>query len=221
MAKSKAKANEPPPAVTAPLSQTAEIDRALVTSALKKRQQGQTPNSAERAALKRFEEQRDEELRWQHYRSIPQKHWRSMSGRQAKVINEQALTYDLPFDGATIDLPAVVRKLHDFLALHHRKFKQVDDDDGLLSGGASPALERYRDERAKLAKLERLEREQELLPREQVHEGLGRIANILRGVGDTLQKKFGPEALEILNEALDDAEQDIERMLGEQGQKSE
>jgi ParB-like chromosome segregation protein Spo0J len=35
------------------------------------------------------------------------------------------------------------------------------------------------------------------------------IASILRGCGDTLQRNFGPEALDILNDALDDAEREI------------
>jgi hypothetical protein len=138
-----------------------------------------------------------------------------MSGRQAKVINEQALTYDLPIDGATIDLPAVVRALHDFLAVHHRKFKQLDEDDELLAGGDSPALERYRDERAKLAKLDRLEREQELLPRDKTHAGLIQIASILRTMGEQLQKKFGPEAQEMVDNALENAARTIEELFGE------
>ncbi len=39
-----------------------------------------------------------------------------MSGRQAKVLQEQAARYGIPFGGSTIDLPEVVRALHDFLA---------------------------------------------------------------------------------------------------------
>lgn len=203
----------PPPPKPQP-SQTEEIDRALVQAALRKRQAGQVPTSAERAALKRFEQAREEDQRWVYYRSIPQKHWRQMSGRQAKVLAEQAALYDLPFDGAIIDLPALVRKLHDFLALHHRKFKARDLDD-MMDGGSSPALEQYRTERAKLARLDRLEREQQLLPRDQVHATHAQLASILRQAGETLQKKFGPDALEILNDALEDAQREISRMLGD------
>ncbi len=81
--------------------------------------------------------------------------------------------------------------------------------DAKLSGGTSPALERFREERAKLARLDRLEREGQLLPRDRVHDGLARIATIIRMAGDALQRQFGPDALELLNDALDDAQREI------------
>src|SRR6478672_11158033 len=93
-----------------------KLDKDLAAGAFKKLQAGQTPSAQEQAALKRYEKQREDKLRWQYYASIPQKHWREMSGRQAKVINEQADRYGIPFGGSTIDLKQVVHALHDFLA---------------------------------------------------------------------------------------------------------
>src|SRR5262245_1258054 len=159
----------------------------------------------ERDALKRHEKEKEERLRWQFYGSIPQKHWRQMSGRQTKVLNEQAARYGIPFGWATIDLPAVVRAIHDFLAANAYKLAR-DDDELLQACPSSTALEPYREERAALAKLDRLERERELLPRHETKETLGRIAAILRAAGDALQRQFGLAAAEILHEALDDAE---------------
>ena len=79
----------------------------------------------------------------------------------------------------------------------------------------SPALERYREERALLARLDRLERERSLVPRDEVREGLGRIAARLKAVGEALNRQYGPEALEILLEAMDDVERDIDRSFGD------
>jgi hypothetical protein len=107
----------------------------------------------------------------------------------------------------------VVRGLHDFLADNASKLAR--DEDPLMQGGGSPALEKYREERAALARLDRLEREGTLVPRERIRQSLGRIAAILRGAGDTLQRQYGVEALEILFEALDDAEREVERSFGE------
>lgn len=84
MARSKA------PADPQPLGHTADqLERKLAAEAFKKVVAGQKLTAREQAALKRYEKDRDEKLRWQHYRSIPQKHWRQMLGRQTKVINEQ------------------------------------------------------------------------------------------------------------------------------------
>ena len=190
---------------------TADAD--LVARALRKVMAREELTKTERTALKRHEKDKEERLRWQYYKSIPQKHWREMTGRQTKVINEQAVRYGIPFGGAKIDLPAVAKALHDFLAKNAIKLSR--DEDELLNGTSSPALERYREERAELARLDRMERQSKLLPRDEVKEALARIASILRSAGDTLQRQFGSGAAEILHDALDDARREIDRSFGE------
>ena len=195
-----------------PTPNTSPVDQQLVARAYRKVMDKQELSKQESAALKRHEKEKEERLRRQFYAAIPQKHWREMSGRQTKVIHEQAARYNIPFGGATVNLPAVVRALHDFLADNATKLAR--EDDPLMQGSGSPALERYREERAAIARLDRLEREGGLLPRDEMREALGRIAAILRGAGDTLQRQFGPAAVEILYEALGDAEREIDRSLG-------
>lgn len=195
-----------------PATAGAALDRKLAGEAYKKVLEGKELTSREQQALKKHEKEKEERLRWQFYGSIPQKHWRTMSGRQSKVINEQADRYGIPFGGATINLSAVVRGLHNFLA--DNAVKLAKDEDELLQGSGSPALERYREERAAMARLDRLEREGSLLPRDEAREALSRVAGILRAAGDTLQRQFGPGAGDILYEALSDAERELERTLG-------
>jgi hypothetical protein len=190
------------------------VDGPLITGAMRKLANGQDLTREERAALKRYEKQKEERQRWEYYATIPQKHWREMSGRQTKVINEQADRYGLPLGGPVVNLPKLARALHDFLA--ENAIKLAKEDDPLLQGGAgsSPALEDYRKERAALARLDRLEREKQLLPRDAAREALGRVAGIIRGAGDSLQRQFGVAAVEILYEALADAEREINRSFG-------
>jgi len=188
------------------------VDGELVARAYRKVMDRQELTQSERNALKRHEREKEERLRWQYYGSIPQKHWRRMSGRQTKVINEQAERYGIPFGGAKIDLPAVVRAMHDFLADNAVKLARNEDD--LLAGPGSPALERYREERAAIARLDRLEREGALVSRDEVRTSFGRVAAILRTAGDALQRQFGPAAVEVLYEALEDAGREIERTYG-------
>jgi hypothetical protein len=203
----------PSPPTSPPVA--AEAEKGLVGRAYKKVLEGRELSGQERSALKRFEKEKEERLRWQYYAAIPQKHWRQMSGRQTKVLNEQAERYGIPFGGAAINLNLVVRALHDFLA--DNAVKLARDDDDLMQGSGSPALERYREERAALARLDRLEREGKLLPRDEALEALGRIAAVLRGAGESLQRQFGPAAVEILYEALDDADREVGRYFGAEG----
>jgi hypothetical protein len=189
-----------------------QVDADLVARAYRKVMNKEELTKEERRALKRHEAAKEERLRWKYYRSIPQKHWRAMGGRQTKVLNEQAARYGIPFGGSTISLPDVVRALHDFLSENAQKLARDDDLD--MQGSGSPALERYREERAAMARLDRLAREGQLLPRDDVREALGRIASIIRSAGDMLQRHHGAGALDILTEALDDAQRELDRCFG-------
>lgn len=201
-----------------PLSQ--QLDRELASRAYRKVMAGETPTAQEQAALKRFEKEQEEARRWQYYESIPQKHWRQMSGRQTKVLHDQAERYGIPFGGRTIHLPKVIRAIHDFLATNARRLL-TEEDELLYSSSSSPALERYREERAKLARLDRLEREGTLIPQDEVRQGLSQIVHILRMAAETLRSQCGPEALEILNDALDAATETISRMQDPNGPEEE
>lgn len=205
------------PAVTPsshPVPRTAagRLEQELVARAITKLVGKQNLTAAEREALKRHEKDKEERLRLEYYATIPQRHWRLMSGRQTKVINEQAQRYGLPFGGPTINLNNLARALHDFLA--DNAVKLARDEDALLSGPASPALERYREERAALARLDRLERQGRLMPRRDARLGMGLIAGMLRGGLEALERQFGREAAEIVLEAIEDAEAEIARRFG-------
>ena len=193
-------------------SVTEQIDRKLASEALRKLQQNLKPTREERNALKRVEKAREEKLRWQYYRAIPLKHWQIMSGRQAKIIKEQAALYGLPCGEAEIDLPKFVRAFHDFLAAHGRKL--VKDEEGLLSGPATESMERLR--RIKAIREEfAYERDRGLWRSiEEVQTGLNLLASIVRQACENLQRQFGSEALELVAEAFDDGKKAFQRILG-------
>lgn len=129
-----------------------------------------------------------------------------MSGRQAKILNEQAQRYGIPFDGAAIDLPRVVRALHDFLAVHARRLARSmarGDDD--VDDERDP-LDLYRSERYLRERLKRMAEERSLLPRADVHDRFAQVAAILRNAGDVLQRQCGRDAHQILDEAITECE---------------
>lgn len=77
------------------------------------------------------------------------------------------------------------------------------EDDPLLAGFDSPALERYRAAKASLAELDLAEREGTLLPLERTRAFLFTLADTLRHANENLQRQFGPEAMKIITGALD------------------
>ena len=191
-----------------------EYDGRLAAKAIQKYCRGEEPTAREAAALQRVEGRREEDLRWDYYRTIPLKHWVQMSGRQRRNIRDQAERYGLPFGGAVIDLAAFVRAFHDFLAKNWRKLSDESEEEMLFSGDSSPALERYRLARAMREESKLLEDQGQLIQKEKIHECFSFVATSLRTAGDLLQRKFGSEAHEIIVDALGSAEKEIEKSFG-------
>ena len=193
-----------------PLDKRKCLDRKLADAATRKLDSDTLPNAREAEALRRLErESRKDQLR-EIVRELPKWLWIECSHRQAGQINRQAARFGLPLDGRTVDLFKLAPALHDLLARHGSKLLANDDTDTLLTGPNSPALERFREERWRLARLDRLERERVLLPRDDVHEFVTKLAAILRGASERLERKFEYEALAIIDEALDNYDRLVE-----------
>jgi hypothetical protein len=98
-------------------------------------------------------------------------------------------------------------------------------DEDVVAANDTPEMERLKvehlRERVKLARLERAERDGSMVRRDAMRHGLGRMAEIMRGAGERLQREFGREAHELLEEALDDFESQIEDVFGGGEQEDE
>lgn len=79
------------------------------------------------------------------------------------------------------------------------------DADPMLAGGDSPALERYREAKAGLAEMDLQERQKSHVNLQSLNDALMRFASTIRRAGEALQRRFGNEASEIMNEAIDEA----------------
>lgn len=160
----------------------------------------------------------DLDLRWQHYQSIPKKDWVQMSGRQNKVIDEQGKRYGLPIDGPTINLPDFVRAFHDFLSVHARRLaRQIG---AVTEDGESdePTIgDLMAEEKLLRERIRRKAEEKSYYPRDVVHAIFGEAATILRQAGELLQRKYGVEAHEILDQAIDEAVDRVNQLQPAEG----
>lgn len=152
--------------------------------------------------------------------------WVKWSGRAYKILDEQAQRYGIPVGEATIDLAAVARWIHDLLAAHGRRILAGDSAseiwDAMQEGPsaaedspASPALERKREVEYQLRLRDLAERDQQLVSREKTRQGLAVAAGIFKAFGDTLQRQFGADAIDLWNDALNDWERAIESFFGQ------
>jgi hypothetical protein len=185
--------------------------RELLQRASRKRLAGQKLNQQEQRAIDRAKREHDEQLRTIHYRTLPKKQWVAWSGRQHKVLAEQAQRYGVPLEGETIDLPRVAKWLHDLLAEHGPRILSGDASEEIWTGDASsPALERLREVQYEIKKRELAELDKVLVSRDAMHKCLTQIVTILRAGGDTFQKQFGPDALDLLNDLIADCDRSVE-----------
>lgn len=198
----------PPPPPEQATTETERLDAHLAAAAVRKEKAGQRPTPAESAALRRVVARREENQRWAHYRSIPQRHWKQMSGRQTKVLNEQAQRYGIPFGGPEVNLEDVVRALHDFLAENAARLASTEVQ-------AVTAEQQAQLADLKIKRLEAQHRKEigEFVDRQDIETGLAFFAEAIRSAAKRVEKQFGANAKQILDDALDDAVRGIEEAL--------
>lgn len=135
--------------------------------------------------------------------------------RSSGKVGQWEREHGWPTVGKRLDLVGVVawmwREIADMREERARLRRQVkaatpssDDEEELLTGKDTPALERYRAARAaqELLKLETMKGN--LVDLSDLESDLVLINKRLRQVSDQLQRQFGREAGEMLVEALDD-----------------
>ena len=210
-----AKKSKPKPAQK-PDSLSDKIDRELAGAALRKRRDGEKPTREELRALNRVEKAQDAVARWYHYENVPKKDYLEMAGdgdkpRPANVVNDQADRYGFPLRGATLNLRKVLRAFHDFLAANRWKLAELDGQPNVVKG-YSEWQEKSHRERALLAEMQRKVLMRQLLPLDEVHDAHGRWSAIIRDVGEDLLKQFGPDAHQLLQDGLKDAERELDRI---------
>lgn len=107
-----------------------------------------------------------------------------------------------------------IRAIVDGLVAQQRELARAVVDDPMLAGADSPALERYRALRAEMVERDLRERDRELLPAEHAEDLVNIVVGRVRACGEQLTLRFGNDAQAILDEALDDAEREIETKYG-------
>lgn len=201
-------------------------DVQLARRGLRRIREDKQATNQELAAIKRIREAQEDEVRWRHYRSVPQRHYAEMSGLSPKSVLQQAATYGFPVQGRVIDLAAVVAHLHRFLTENAASLRGYARRAGLGTAqpGADENAEASSDERgssderltlarARLKEMEVAQRMGLLIDREAVRRGMNTAAARLREAAIMLQRQYGADAGVIIEEALEEIERKMREML--------
>jgi phage terminase Nu1 subunit (DNA packaging protein) len=81
--------------------------------------------------------------------------------------------------------------------------KPAATDPMLVGGEDSPALERYRLARARLVEMELEQREKTHVAIAEIEPQLMRLGGLIRRAGETLARKYGNDAADVVNQAID------------------
>lgn len=143
-------------------------------------------------------------------------HWKSQAevGRAFGVSQQTIARWiarGLPGGKGCYPVDAVCRWYRGYM---DDRLQEAATDPLIAADGDSPALEEYRRHRARLAELDVAEREKSLINGSHVQGALLAAMRVVRAAGERLQRRFGIEAHQILDEALDDGEKAIAEALG-------
>lgn len=137
----------------------------------------------------------------------------SFFGVSRDTIRKDWQARGMPWSPGKFDLPAITKwRIADAL---RAKTARDDTGDSFMDGDESPGLERYRLAKAELAELELERRKGDLVDRAVMRTGLGRMADVLRGAGERLERVHGAEPAKVLSDALKGVEREIETVFGE------
>lgn len=153
---------------------------------------------------------------------VPKGAWVKWSGRHWKVLDEQAQRYGIPLLGEKVDLAAVAVWIHELLANKGRQIlasdaaEEIWDDE---QAPASPALERTREVKYQLMLRDLAERDGQLVSRAAAHQCFAAAAAIFKTYGDTVQKKYGADALDLWNQTLTGWQRAVDEVFAQEGEK--
>ena len=144
-------------------------------------------------------------VNWIHIRLVPllqPRHVRKERSSQNRLV-------------LMVHLPAAIEA---WVAHEVQHVAKAEFSDPLMTGGESPALERYRLGRAEMVEMDLEERRENLIDRAAMHHRCTSFANHLRGAGEQLQREHGQAAYDILEEAIDDYENEVFQVFATDGE---
>ncbi|MCX7049969.1 MAG: hypothetical protein NTX50_31360 [Candidatus Sumerlaeota bacterium] len=135
------------------------------------------------------------------------KDWERLFGTHRKVIYEMSQRYSLPAMAASpVDLEALAHQFRDLLKRHGA---------AILESGEIADIDRALKEQKLSDMKRRAQRENGILvDGAKMMADLGMMIRLIRQCGNILRAKFGQEAMEIFNNALDAANHQLEKQKG-------
>lgn len=185
------------------------IDTVAALEAKLKQAKGFSISKTEESLIRRYDEQIAIEIRDDFLINLPKGIYCKLSGRQQKVVDEQAVRYDIAIDGAKIDLYSVLKRFHDILAEWGPTIRELEGEEGSLRTEKLRKEIELLERKSKSLDLDIKNKQDEFIDRGTLRVRMEWLANKLRTVSERLGKRFGGDAQLLLNHALKQIEEEL------------
>lgn len=174
--------------------------------------EGKTLTQTQRRDLQWYDKTEADRITQAWAASVPKGIYCDFAGRQQRTIDEQADRYDLPIDGAVIDLWAAIRAYHDLITANARYIRPADDAQAIEDGEVDLADAQHND-------LQTEKLRQEVIKLKQSNERLG--IQVTRDRGDSIDRRELRDMLTWLSTRLEGFGQQLRRCAdGTEAQKT-
>lgn len=183
-----------------------QTEKALLAAL--KEHRGERLTAREQSALEKYRRKQASELLDDLLTKVPKKLYCQLSGRQTKILHDQADTHGLPLRGSTIDLFDVISAFHDILAKHAKTI--ASDGDVELKRAKLKGEIEVLERRAKILDGEISQQRARFIERSELRRRLGWLSTKLADLGERVGKFGGPETQRAINEFLEELASEIE-----------
>lgn len=191
------------------MAKTKTVDTVAALTAKLKQAKGGDLTKSEISLVKKYDEITAESNREDAFLNLPKGIYCKLSGRQQKVIDEQAVRYGLAIDGSKIDLYQVLKKFHDILAEWGPTINELQGAEGSLRTEKLRREIELLEKRSRLIEIDIKNKQDEFIDRNTLRVRMEWLANKLRTVSERLGKRFGADAQVLLNHALSQIEEEL------------
>lgn len=185
------------------IDQLSERDRQAIQSARAK-PPGAKLTTRENNALEKFKRLRDIQIRREAYSAVPEVEFAKMARRQVTQIRQAAVARGLPMGNGPVNLYQWVAAALDIIST----IRKSEED------ARSPALERLRSAQAAREEIALALDQKSTVKRSDVHESFALVSKILKETAANLAKRHGPEAGEVLDDAITEMKRAIDQRFG-------
>ena len=193
-----------------------EQDRLAYIAVLEDKRAHRASTQSNLRGAVRYERARNLKTALDFMRAVDRKYLNEWTGRQNTLLNIASERYGVPIKGRTWSVPELVRWLFEFLAKNGRLLSRAQLA-GQAEEGApdSPWMEELRKERALMERIRRRELEKSLISAHVVRQAWQIAGAAMRVGAEQMKRERLDRAVEIYNEALDNAERKLDQFFAE------